>query len=106
MQGIMTVAVPATAQRGACVRARCTAHSMLVPWDHALGGMGSDQATQHKAAAKALVAWLVSRHGAKLWGGVWIGGSLHNGDYCWVRVAALGSPAVLGVVDNELCFTA
>jgi hypothetical protein len=85
MQAITTHALPATGHRGACLRARCAAATLLVPWDHAMGGPLSETTGQHLAAARAMVTQLVAKHGAEVWGGTWVGACMYSDDYCWVR---------------------
>lgn len=84
-QAIETRFVPPTNHRGARVRVRCAARSMLVSWDHSLGVDGN-----HDAAAKALAERLG-------WRGSWHGGGNADGSG---NVYVVAGPAAFVLTES------
>lgn len=75
MQAIVTKYLAPTDFRGTRVKATCSAGHVIIDWDY-----GISAEDNHELAANALMfrfGWI----GNKL-----IGGTLPNGDYCWVMV--------------------
>jgi len=78
MQAIVTKYLAPTNFKGTRVKAECAAGSLVMQWEYELGVEGN-----HYAVAECLqvnLGWVGKDYG------VLKGGTMKNGDYCWVMV--------------------
>jgi hypothetical protein len=78
MQAIVTKYLSPTNYRGTRIKVSCAAKTITVGWNHAL-----DVEANHREAAIALkvaLGWVGPQYGQIH------GGTMKNGDFCWVMV--------------------
>ena len=78
MQAIVTKYLSPTNYRGTRIKASCAAKTIILDWCHSI-----DVEENHRNAAICLqdqLGWVGPRYGSLH------GGTMKNGDYCWVMV--------------------